>query len=123
MPPLATVRACRRAHLSSVLDERCTLGTVDECSFPRACPDHGARLEELADGSLRCPAQAHTVRTWLVVDLRTRAIVAAGSAKTATSGAVWLGSSLSDSWAAPDCAHAVGALCLNPPLKGFSDAR
>jgi hypothetical protein len=69
---------------------------VEDESFARTCPEHGARLQELSDGSLRCP-RSHRVGAWLVVDLASGAIVAAGRATRSpedAAGAIWLGPEL-----------------------------
>jgi hypothetical protein len=45
--------------------------------FYRACPEHGARVGELAGGDLRC-GRGHLVGAWLVIDAATGGTVAAG---------------------------------------------
>ena len=75
------------------LCSRATLGTVEPA---RACAEHRLVLDELEDGSLRCPASPHRVRVWLVVDTATGELLGAGrlSKHPEVEPAVWLGPGL-----------------------------
>jgi hypothetical protein len=64
--------------------------------FARACPVHRLVLDELEDGRLRCPRSPHPVMAWVVVDVATGEVLAAGRLTTPTGrpAATWLGPGL-----------------------------
>jgi hypothetical protein len=65
---------------------------VDE-SFARVCPTHHRVLEEGLAGELRCESCRRNVQAWIVVNLTTREVVAAGRLvhDDDSEPAIWLG--------------------------------